>query len=412
MSFKKFNSSDILLNTLRAYPDVEFTIYDGKVYYNNTPDQTGVRNSKTRNIPAGYISLYEYNIDRPEVNTGRFIGSSSIPDNGRIYPWVSKDSAGSSFKTVTANAYNTEFKYGDILRSTYPLSASITREYVTNPSSSSPAGAGEHNAHYIALRNRLNYYSARSIHYAVSSSNGNKNTQTLNLVHIPSIFYGSRIKPGSVELEWYFTGSIAAKLSDKNQNGELIQISSSDSSEYNDKVAGVVLYDEGVIILTGSWTLNRTSYDPGKTPSNDFPRWIYYGAGANDGEDDSAAASFKSGSYRLKFKGQSDTQVMTMFAHAKRGQVNYSNNPSFIKRGQDTIFKTSSTVYHENNEVMAKNFVSSSYPDYSASFERQVFISQIGIYDKNKNLIGVATLAKPILKKQNQSYTFKLKLDI
>ena len=118
MSFKKFNTSDILINTIRAYPDVNFTIYNGNVYYNNTPDQDGVRNSKVRNTPAGYLSLYEYNIDRPEVNTGRTVGSSSIPDNARIYPWISKDSAGSSFKTVTDNAYSTEFQYGDILRST------------------------------------------------------------------------------------------------------------------------------------------------------------------------------------------------------------------------------------------------------------------------------------------------------
>ena len=34
------------------------------------------------------------------------------------------------------------------------------------------------------------------------------------------------------------------------------------------------------------------------------------------------------------------------------------------------------------------------------------------IYDKYKNLIGVATLANPVLKEDNQDLTFKLKLDI
>jgi len=411
MSFKKFNTSDILINTIRAYPDVNFTIYNGNVYYNNTPDQDGVRNSKVRNTPAGYLSLYEYNIDRPEVNTGRTVGSSSIPDNARIYPWISKDSAGSSFKTVTDNAYSTEFQYGDILRSTYPLSASITREYITTPSSSTPAGAGAYNSKYVALRNRLNYYSARSPHYAVSNSYGNKDSLTLNMIHIPSIFYGTRIKPGSVSLQWYYTGSSIATLTDKNENGELIQISSSDASAYNDKVAGVVLYEEGIILLSGSWNLNAEPMAFSSAIS-DRPKWIHFGAGANDNAESGAAATFRSGSYRLLFKGVNDTQVMTMFAHAKRGEVNFSNNPSFIEHGQEMIFKTSSNVYHESDEVTVKNFVSSSYPDYSASFERQVFISKIGIYDKNKNLIGVATLAKPILKKQSDSYTFKLKLDI
>jgi len=58
------------------------------------------------------------------------------------------------------------------------------------------------------------------------------------------------------------------------------------------------------------------------------------------------------------------------------------------------------------------NFVSSSHPDYSASFERQVYISRVGLYDENKNLIGVATLSNPVRKEEAQDLTFKLKLDI
>ena len=412
MAYKKFKDNEILLNTMRSFPDAEFAIFDGKVYYNNTPDQSGSRNSQVRNVPAGHISLYEYNIDRPEVSTGRFVGTSSIPDTGRVYPWVSKDSAGSSFKTVGATSYSSEFNFGDILRSTYPLSASITREYIPIPSSSVPAGSGSYNKHYVALRNRLNFYGARSQHYLVTSSYGNKNTQTLNLIHVPSIFYGSKIKPGTVSLKWYFTGSLAGELRDSNKNGELLQVSAPDATSYNDKVAGVVLYDEGFILLTGSWALNNKSMAFSASFS-DFPRWTHFGAGANDGNVPAdISPTFVSGAYNLSFKGTTDTQVMTMFTHAKRGEVNFSNNPTYIEHGQELIFKTSSNVYHENDEIRLKNFVSSSYTDYSASFKRQVYISKVAIYDKNRNLIGVATLGSPVLKEENQSYTFKLKLDI
>ena len=58
------------------------------------------------------------------------------------------------------------------------------------------------------------------------------------------------------------------------------------------------------------------------------------------------------------------------------------------------------------------NTVSSSHSDYSASFERQVYISRVGVYDKFKNLIGVATLSNPVLKKEADEYSFKIKLDI
>ena len=101
-----------------------------------------------------------------------------------------------------------------------------------------------------------------------------------------------------------------------------------------------------------------------------------------------------------------------MFAKAGRGAVNYSNNPTFLQSGSSLFNLTSAHVYEENPERLIKNTVSSSYPGYSASFKRQVFISRIGIYDVNRNLIGVATLADPVLKQEDEDYTFKLKLDI
>ena len=67
MSFKKFERKDVLLNTMKAYPDNEFIIFDSKVFWNSIPDQSGTQNSKVRNVPAGHVSLYEYNIDMCRV---------------------------------------------------------------------------------------------------------------------------------------------------------------------------------------------------------------------------------------------------------------------------------------------------------------------------------------------------------
>ncbi len=73
---------------------------------------------------------------------------------------------------------------------------------------------------------------------------------------------------------------------------------------------------------------------------------------------------------------------------------------------------TSSHIYEETSDRKIKNTVSSSHSDYSASFERQVYISRVAVYDKYKNLIGVATLSNPILKKESDNLSFKLKIDI
>jgi hypothetical protein len=411
MSFKKFERNDLLLNTMKAYPDNEFIIFDSKVFWNSIPDQSGTQNSKVRNVPAGHVSLYEYNIDRQLVATGRTIGTTaSIPDNGRIYPWISKDSARSSFKTVSEVTYQNEFTYGDVLTSSYPLSASITREYIPAPYTSTSS----FNEHYVSLKNRLNFYGIKSEHFKVTSSYGNKDTQVLNLISIPSIFFGSQIKPGSLSLKWYYSGSLIGELQDPRQNGELIQVGPVGSTN-SGSIAGVALYDEGFILLTGSWSLNtETIYlisGSGKSMVN--PKWIYFGAGAGDGVTQATTAqNYTSASFSLNFKGTTETQTMTMFAHAKRGEVNYSNNPTYLSHSQERTYFTSSNVFEEPNDLKIKNFVSSAFDDYEVAFKRQVYISRVCIYDKNKNLIGMATLANPVLKEEAQDYTFKLKLDI
>ena len=101
-----------------------------------------------------------------------------------------------------------------------------------------------------------------------------------------------------------------------------------------------------------------------------------------------------------------------MFAHARRGEVNYSNNPTFMKYGQDLVKISSSQVYEENSSRTLYNTVSSSYNDYEAPFKRQVYVSRVAIYDENRNLIGIATLSSPVLKEEDEDLTFKMRLDI
>lgn len=438
MSFRKFGPNDIVLNTMRAFPQVRFDIYNTKVYYNNTPHQSNTlgTSSAPNNIlgitssGGGGISLFEYNIDRAgsyAIGGDGTVGSKS-GSNLPIAPYISKDSARASFRTAGSRSFNNEFSYGDVIQSNYPLTASITREFMSpNPGARNAmvntitneqvAGAGSAVfPHFFALKNRLDHYRYLSEHYAVSSSGRwDKATQPINLISIPSIFYGSKIQEGSVCLRYYVSGTLQAELCDTKENGELIQVSG--SSAYNGKVAGVVMYNEGFILLTGSWELNDQTLPlvDGKTAGGLVTsKWIYFGVGANDGIKQSEIDNvrFASASFEILFNGQTETQVQTMFAHAHRGQVNYSNNPTFIKYNQDLLLRTGSQVYEENPVRKIKNTVSSSFATYDAPFKRQVYISRVAVYDNHKNLIGIATLTDPVLKEEDQDYTFKLKMDI
>ena len=76
------------------------------------------------------------------------------------------------------------------------------------------------------------------------------------------------------------------------------------------------------------------------------------------------------------------------------------------------LIYTSSTSFEERSTLQIKNTISSSYPDPNGNFAKQTFISKVGIYDENKNLIAIAKLAKPVKKTEERDLTFKLKLDL
>jgi hypothetical protein len=101
-----------------------------------------------------------------------------------------------------------------------------------------------------------------------------------------------------------------------------------------------------------------------------------------------------------------------MFANAPRGELNYSNNPTYLKYGSSSYEASSGTLaYQQNQQVPIKNITSGTWAAPTASFSKTTYISKIGIYDDNKNLIGVAKLATPIRKREIDDFTFKLKLD-
>ena len=106
---------------------------------------------------------------------------------------------------------------------------------------------------------------------------------------------------------------------------------------------------------------------------------------------------------------------MTMFANALSGDLNNSLNPTWISASAGA-WRNSSSIsqvgYIEPSKIEIKNTIQSQYCSYEDEFQKQTYITEIGIFDKEKNLIGVAKLANPVQKKEADHYTFKLKLDM
>ena len=226
---KKFGRDDLFINRVKTHPYFDFLVYDTQVVLNGK-----TRNEQELEVANGNIDLYEMNVGRGGANL--------------VQPFVYKSGTRTAFKTVSTASFNA-LAFGDTITGSYPLSSSIQRfKYAED-------GPREF---VLPLKNTLNWYSNLSPHFEYSSSIHERSydDSSINLITIPSIFYGSAIKKGSIEMNFYVSGVLAGQLQDKNLNGELIETTGSREGS----VAGVVLYNEGFILLTASYALtNHTS---------------------------------------------------------------------------------------------------------------------------------------------------------
>ena len=107
---------------------------------------------------------------------------------------------------------------------------------------------------------------------------------------------------------------------------------------------------------------------------------------------------------------------MSMFATAQPGDLNNSLNPTWISSSEvNSPWRNRTTftsgAYIEPDDIALVNTVQSQYCYFQDEFSKQTFVTKIGLYDKDRNLIGVAKVANPVLKREQEDFTFKLKMD-
>lgn len=418
MPYYKFKNSDVYRNTLKTYPSIKFTVYDGSAFYNNAPNISGAFADPIRLTDAGHISLYEMNVDRVSSTTGRFFGTAptgptALPDKGLIYSFVVKNGSRMGFRTQASEEDWDASEYGQVLFGNYPYTSSINKEYYGESTARQapgypPSQGSAYVSHISALKNTINYYRYMNPRFQYSSSVRNFSAVTpqegatdIGLVSIPAIFYGSQIKKGTINLRYYITGTLVGQARDENRDGSIWSVFGEDSGS----VIGLALYNEGFLILTGTTDLSSTITDT-YLPANDYPKWVYFA------QSISGSITAPDSLFIMEMSGTSTTQTLTMFASARKGQLNQSSNPTFLEYSANNYAATGSKTYIENDKMQIKNVVSSSYPDPTGSFEKTTYISKVGVYDESKNLILIAKVATPVKKTVERDFTFKIKLDI
>lgn len=241
-----------------------------------------------------------------------------------------------------------------------------------------------------SLKNTINYYSAIDDLYNYNNFYNKPTT----LLAFNSAHLGSGISKGSVALTMYVTGTIVDSCSDKKNNGVLYNT--------NDEKIGIVLYNEGFILLnnTSSLTPSQYTFNNGVEDITDYLRWNYYSSQVEE-----------SIFFDIEYLAKNEVSTNTYFVVAEKNQLNHSNNLTYIQSGSYRA-EFNEAHFIEDEDMVVKKTNKSPFISGSAIFEKQTFITNIGLYDKEKNLIAIGSLANPVKKTENREYLFKLRLDI
>jgi hypothetical protein len=162
----------------------------------------------------------------------------------------------------------------------------------------------------------------------------------------------------------------------QNRGGEYapLKISGSTGAEY-----GQVWYQAGVLVLPADLLFGKfTSFSGSKTLVE-----LQYSGSINNLCD-----GFRKKTERLDFHNQTNLHSTVYFCRANNSEFNYSSNPTFIDDDKRIRVTSGSNI-----------------------LQTRTYITTVGLYDANDNLLAVGKVNKPIMKSPDTEAIFRLRLD-
>jgi hypothetical protein len=241
---------------------------------------------------------------------------------------------------------------------------------------------------------RVVYGQYRNLVYGTETENfsfdgGVTTAQQIYVINIARSRYKESIQPGSLNLT-LISGSAAIKLTDDSNTTSLTRfigenrifyiISGSNGNAFTSSAAttyyGIMLPDLGFIVLNASGSLTpyiqAANLTTASAQDNHVKLWRSIVSGSS------------SGSFQLR--SQETVSSRFFFTRVKNGDFNYTTNPSIIDANGNLLFTTLI-----NNP--------------------QTFITTVGMYNDNNELLAVAKLSKPLVKDFTKEALIRIKLD-
>jgi hypothetical protein len=187
----------------------------------------------------------------------------------------------------------------------------------------------------------------------------------IGVISIPSNKFGEYVKPGTLTLS----------------NGSDILVDDGEGNLLSGSLkVGDIIYSHGILVLTSDGL-----------PQQDGYGYITYGTGTYDGNDSSFIQGFTNSS-NLTCSFQSNiTLYETQYkCTIRENEFNFSQNPTLISGSSN-----SGTLY-----------------DYATGSYFTPYITTIGLYNNNKELLAVAKLAQPLRVSDTTDTSIMINLDL
>jgi hypothetical protein len=249
-------------------------------------------------------------------------------------------------------------------------------------------------------------------------------------VNIKRLFARDRVKPQTFAMQFYTSATLdrvadpvngaftntdetseigSAILTDAGQGTQFGfggQVGDIAFSTLSSNVVGNLFYDQGILVLDAKKVLSGTQHVSGTidamssggttvigradgNPGAKFIPDFFVSASIDDIVDHLASCRFSSGSLTaLTFQNVTNINSTLVFCRATADEFNYSSNPTFTDTNGNIIVIDDPTT------------------DRTFSY-----ITTVGLYDANDNLLAVAKMSRPIEKNDEKDLTFRVRLD-
>ena len=148
--------------------------------------------------------------------------------------------------------------------------------------------------------------------------------------------------------------------------------------------------DAGHGVTTGKITIGGSG-SAGSNPLAKFIPDLMVSASIDDIVDHIASCRFQSGSETaITFQNETQINSTLFFCRATADEFNYSSNPTFTNSDDRIV------VIDQGQESTQRTFS---------------FVTTVGLYDANNNLLAVAKLSRPVEKNDEKDLTVRVRLD-